>query len=93
MLDLFGIGKPFLSGPASQWLLMVLLLSSLDNRAIVASPTHNSMARAKVGLSGQKPIESVPKKTRQGDGQHTKYASSSVIRHVSVTGVRVSDKY
>jgi len=35
------------------------------------------MARAKVGLSGQKLIESVPKKTRQGDGQHTKYASSS----------------
>ena len=35
------------------------------------------MARAKVGLSGQKVIESIPKKTRQGCGQHTKYAASS----------------
>ncbi|WLW37025.1 hypothetical protein [Synechococcus phage S-MS29] len=35
------------------------------------------MARAKVGLSGQKVIESTPKKTRQGCGQHTKYAASS----------------
>tara|TARA_A100001201_G_scaffold141797_2_gene138149 strand:- start:444 stop:590 length:147 start_codon:yes stop_codon:yes gene_type:complete len=35
------------------------------------------MARAKVGLSGQKVIESTPKKTRQGSGQHTKYAASS----------------
>lgn len=35
------------------------------------------MARAKVGLNGGKTIESKPKKTRQGSGQHTKYASSS----------------
>jgi hypothetical protein len=35
------------------------------------------MARAKVGLSGQKLIETKPKKTRQGSGQHTKYAASS----------------
>mgnify|MGYP001261388083 CR=1 FL=1 len=35
------------------------------------------MARSKVGLSGQKVIESTPKKTRQGAGQHTKYAATS----------------
>tara|TARA_R100000005_G_scaffold94402_1_gene72249 strand:+ start:450 stop:596 length:147 start_codon:yes stop_codon:yes gene_type:complete len=35
------------------------------------------MARAKVGLMGDKMIESVPKKTRQGMGNHTKYASTS----------------
>ena len=35
------------------------------------------MARAKVGLSGGPTIESKPKKTRQGSGQHTKYAASS----------------
>lgn len=35
------------------------------------------MARSKVGLSGQKVIESTPKKTRQGMGQHTKYAATS----------------
>lgn len=35
------------------------------------------MARSKVGLSGGKTIESKPKKTRQGMGQHTKYAASS----------------
>ena len=35
------------------------------------------MARAKVGLSGKKIIEATPKKTRQGCGQHTKYASTS----------------
>ena len=35
------------------------------------------MARSKVGLSGGKTIESKPKKTRQGSGQHTKYAASS----------------
>lgn len=35
------------------------------------------MAKAKVGLSGQQMIESTPKKTRQGSGQHTKYAASS----------------
>tara|TARA_B100002019_G_scaffold228725_1_gene202057 strand:+ start:585 stop:734 length:150 start_codon:yes stop_codon:yes gene_type:complete len=35
------------------------------------------MARSKVGLSGGQMIESRPKKTRQGCGQHTKYAASS----------------
>jgi len=35
------------------------------------------MARAKVGLSGDKMIETTPKKTRQGQGKHTKYAASS----------------
>ena len=35
------------------------------------------MARAKVGLSGQKVIESTPKKTRQGCGQHTKLSATS----------------
>jgi len=35
------------------------------------------MARSKVGLSGNKMIESTPKKSRQGSGQHTKYAASS----------------
>lgn len=35
------------------------------------------MARAKVGLSGKKVIESTPKNTRQGRGNHTKYAATS----------------
>ena len=35
------------------------------------------MARGKVGLSGEKMIESLPKKTRQGTGKHTKYAATS----------------
>ena len=35
------------------------------------------MARAKVGLSGKKIIESKPKKTRQGSSKHTLYASTS----------------
>lgn len=35
------------------------------------------MAKAKVGLMGDKMIESMPKKTRQGMGKNTKYASSS----------------
>mgnify|MGYP003121067306 CR=1 len=35
------------------------------------------MARSKVGLSGGAFVESKPKKTRQGSGQHTKYAASS----------------
>ena len=35
------------------------------------------MARAKVGLTGDKMIEATPKKTRQGQGKHTKYAASS----------------
>ena len=35
------------------------------------------MARAKIGLSGQQMIESVPKNTRQGNGKNTKYAATS----------------
>ncbi|WLW36914.1 hypothetical protein [Synechococcus phage S-8S29] len=35
------------------------------------------MAKIKKSLSGSNMIESRPKKTRQGSGQHTKYASSS----------------
>jgi hypothetical protein len=35
------------------------------------------MARSKVGLSGGLMIESRPKKSRQGSGQHTKYAATS----------------
>ena len=35
------------------------------------------MARSKVGLMGDKMIESIPKKTRQGKGKHTKYAATS----------------
>ena len=35
------------------------------------------MARAKVGLTGDQMIEATPKKTRQGQGKHTKYAASS----------------
>ena len=35
------------------------------------------MARSKVGLSGQKVIESTRKKTRQGQGKHTKLSASS----------------
>jgi hypothetical protein len=35
------------------------------------------MARAKVGLMGDKMIETIPKKSRQGNGKHTKYASTS----------------
>ena len=35
------------------------------------------MARAKVGLSGQKLIEATPKNTRQGNGKNTKYAATS----------------
>jgi len=35
------------------------------------------MARAKVGLSGKKIIESKPKKSRQGMGQHTKLSATS----------------
>jgi hypothetical protein len=34
-------------------------------------------ARSKVGLGGEKFVEPTKKKTRQGDGQHTKYAASS----------------
>ena len=35
------------------------------------------MAKIKKSLMGSQMIESVPKKTRQGAGQHTKYAASS----------------
>ena len=35
------------------------------------------MARSKVGLMGDKMIESIPKKSRQGMGKHTKYAATS----------------
>jgi hypothetical protein len=35
------------------------------------------MARSKVGLSGEKMIESTPKKTRQGQGKNTKFAATS----------------
>ena len=35
------------------------------------------MARSKIGLSGNKIIESKPKNTRQGQGKHTKYAATS----------------
>ena len=35
------------------------------------------MARSKVGLSGQKVIESTPKNTRQRMGKNTKYAATS----------------
>ena len=35
------------------------------------------MARSKTGLSGGVFIESNPKKTRQGNGRHTKYTATS----------------
>ena len=35
------------------------------------------MARAKVGLSGKKIIESKPKTTRQGHSKNTNYAATS----------------
>jgi len=35
------------------------------------------MAKLKASLTGKVFIESKPKKTRQGNGQHTKYAASS----------------
>ena len=35
------------------------------------------MAKSRVGLSGADTIESQPKRTRQGRGKHTKYASTS----------------
>ena len=35
------------------------------------------MAKVKKSLLGTTFIESIPKKTRQGSGQHTKYASTS----------------
>lgn len=33
--------------------------------------------KAKTGLMGGTYIESIPKKTRQGNGKHTKYAATS----------------
>ena len=35
------------------------------------------MAKLKASMTGKAIIESRPKKTRQGDGQNTKYAASS----------------
>ena len=35
------------------------------------------MAKIRKSLLGQTMIESQPKKTRQGSGQHTKYAATS----------------
>ena len=33
--------------------------------------------RSKVGLNGERNIESKPKKTRQGKGKHTKYSATT----------------
>jgi len=35
------------------------------------------MAKMKVGLFGGTYVEATPKKTRQGDGKHTKYSATS----------------
>lgn len=35
------------------------------------------MAKLKKSLTGDNMIESLPKKTRQGAGQHTKYSATS----------------
>ena len=35
------------------------------------------MAKARVGIGGDSHIESKPKKSRQGNGKHTKYTSTS----------------
>ena len=35
------------------------------------------MAKAKSGIMGGTFVESPPKKTRQGNGKHTKYAATS----------------
>ncbi|AIX26796.1 hypothetical protein ABY41_gp075 [Synechococcus phage ACG-2014i] len=35
------------------------------------------MAKSRVGLSGAETIESIPKRTRQGRGKHTKYTATS----------------
>lgn len=35
------------------------------------------MAKLKKSLTGDNMIESIPKKTRQGAGQHTKYSATS----------------
>ena len=38
------------------------------------------MAIMKKSLSGQEFVETIPKKTRQGSGKHTKYAATSSNR-------------
>ena len=35
------------------------------------------MARSKIGLGGEAFVEAQPKKSRQGNGKHTKYAATS----------------
>ena len=35
------------------------------------------MAKAKAGLSGGETIESIPKKSRQGRGKHSKFSATS----------------
>ena len=35
------------------------------------------MAKVKKSLLGTQFVESIPKKTRQGDGKHTKYSATS----------------
>lgn len=45
--------------------------------SIVIKSSGKVMAKIKKSLTGQSMIESRPKKTRQGSGQHTKYAASS----------------
>ena len=39
------------------------------------------MAKIKQSLMGGSYVEAIPKKTRQGTGKHTKYASSSRYNH------------
>ena len=52
---------------------------SYKNRSVkkIAKTRFKIMAKSKVGLNGGLNIETKPKKTRQGSGQHTKYAASS----------------
>tara|TARA_B100000131_G_scaffold236770_1_gene228822 strand:- start:13023 stop:13169 length:147 start_codon:yes stop_codon:yes gene_type:complete len=35
------------------------------------------MAKAKTGLNGNVFVESIPKKSRQGNGKHSKYSATS----------------
>lgn len=35
------------------------------------------MAKAKTGLSGEIFVEAIPKKSRQGNGKHSKYSATS----------------
>ena len=46
----------------------------------------------KGGLSGGASIESKPKKTRQGSGQHTKYGATSRNAQKKSTEDRVEDE-